>query len=292
MTTTPQINWSNLAPPYIDYDYFADRDKYPFSGSGAFNLTDAWWMSEISALVYFNKAKVSKIITDTKLKLIKTLYGKTAECFVFQLEKNIIIAFRGSELSGIKENRLKNIISDWATNFKFRLTPLSCDNVRIKVHRGFKTALDEIWHDLNNFIIEKQNSNLKIWFTGHSQGAALATLAAFYNGYADGVYNFGSPRVGNSEFANSFAKLPCYRLENQNDCVCHLPFFKKYWHVTQGYHLTCDSIKKTNDSKDRFDLEKIIESVKKGNNTVPSLLSDHIPINYSYKIKKLITKNS
>ena len=67
-----------------------------------------------------------------------------------------------------------------------------------KVHRGFKHALAEVWEEkgLFEYIKSRDTSNRTIWFTGHSLGAALATLAANRYGKAQGLYTFGSPAWG------------------------------------------------------------------------------------------------
>ena len=63
-----------------------------------------------------------------------------------------------------------------------------------------------------------------IWFTGHSLGAALATLAVdrFGTERVGGLYTFGSPRVGDKVFQKAFT-APCQRFVNNTDIVVHLP---------------------------------------------------------------------
>lgn len=70
------------------------------------------------------------------------------------------------------------------------------------------------------------------FITGHSQGGAKATLAALdlvgSNVFKKDefiVYTFGSPRVGNYEFAKLYRKQgpKTYRVVNNNDMVPHFP---------------------------------------------------------------------
>jgi len=68
-----------------------------------------------------------------------------------------------------------------------------------------------------------------VWFTGHSLGAALATLAASRYQTA-GVYTFGSPLVGNQSFAAAFnavfhdgAGSRSFRYVNDHDVVTQVP---------------------------------------------------------------------
>ena len=87
------------------------------------------------------------------------------------------------------------------------------------VHDGFATALDDIWDSIPLPPIGE------IYIIGHSSGAALATLASIRLknlGYFPIVYTFGSPKVGNTKFADAY-KIPHYRWVNKADIVPHLP---------------------------------------------------------------------
>jgi pimeloyl-ACP methyl ester carboxylesterase len=98
------------------------------------------------------------------------------------------------------------------------------------VHRGFKAALAEVWIDLKAYITGLQKNNLRIWMTGHSLGAALATLAAARYGNVQGLYTFGSPRVGNQDFKKDF-NVNAYRFVNNSDIVTRVPPASLYCHV-------------------------------------------------------------
>src|SRR5262249_58747833 len=69
-------------------------------------------------------------------------------------------------------------------------------------------------------------ANTRVFFTGHSLGAALATLAAHRYPHTAGVYTFGSPRVGNHAFVASFnARMAqrSFRYVNDHDIVAQVP---------------------------------------------------------------------
>merc|ERR1712224_876813 len=82
----------------------------------------------------------------------------------------------------------------------------------------------------------------KLDFTGHSMGSALATLAAWTlkakYGFEPGLfYNFESPRVLNTNFAqqweaNIARAVPAFRITRYLDPVVHLPpIFLGYAHA-------------------------------------------------------------
>jgi len=74
--------------------------------------------------------------------------------------------------------------------------------------------------------------------TGHSQGAALATLASFdlqRRGYhVAKCYTFGQPRVGNAAFAGAFGRAmrsKMYRVSRADDPIIYLPPKGLFHHV-------------------------------------------------------------
>ncbi|MGA3302330.1 MAG: lipase family protein [Methylovirgula sp.] len=84
----------------------------------------------------------------------------------------------------------------------------------------------------------KNNATHMIGITGHSLGAALATLYAAENALVHRVpiqslYTFASPRVGDIDFANTFNRLglESWRVVNKPDWVPNLPLIGFYKHV-------------------------------------------------------------
>tara|TARA_B100000212_G_scaffold31527_1_gene20609 strand:- start:441 stop:863 length:423 start_codon:yes stop_codon:yes gene_type:complete len=70
---------------------------------------------------------------------------------------------------------------------------------------------------------ECETDKKQIYITGHSLGAALATLVAGRLNNPDVVlYTFGSPRVGNGKW-NKCQKFKHYRFRNNNDLVTRIP---------------------------------------------------------------------
>ena len=133
--------------------------------------------------------------------------------------KNACVAFRGTEPTQW---------SDIKADLKIR--KVKCPTGF--VHRGFRDALDEVWQDVSNWLVKQKKE--QVFFTGHSLGGALATLAASrWNTVTTHLYTFGSPRVGGRKFVQSFKTSERYRYRNNNDIVTRVPFeILGYKHVS------------------------------------------------------------
>ena len=235
MTTTrsiPGINGLDTLIPPVDpakHPYFSDAiATHPFSPTAtAFSWANAWWCAEASLLAYHAPAVAIDIF---KVGGAKTVQGFSAlgkiDAYVISNDDMIAVVFRGTQL----EFDSLQIVYDWITNLDAWFS--ANDNFSGKAHRGFlKGALamqSEIKGYLSNLQLTKQRP---VWFTGHSQGGALAAISALLNENCQGVYTFGAPRVGNSEFANEFNKQ-AWRICNQSDPVpSSPPEFWDYRHV-------------------------------------------------------------
>jgi triacylglycerol lipase len=89
-----------------------------------------------------------------------------------------------------------------------------------KIHVGFKGEINKLWPT-----IEKSVANIdSLHVTGHSLGAAMATIAAGrMQSKVISLITFGSPRVGNKEYVNSLT-FTHYRVQNNCDDVTKVPF--------------------------------------------------------------------
>ena len=127
----------------------------------------------------------------------------------------IVVAFRGTERN----------IEDWLTD----LDAVPSEAVKPeKVHRGFYNGFigikDQLEAELKAIRDEYGNEELPVYFTGHSLGGAVATIAT-RELMPDGegaCYTFGAPRVGDYDYFQ-FVKTPIYRVVNSSDIVPRVP---------------------------------------------------------------------
>ena len=107
--------------------------------------------------------------------------------------RRAFLVFRGSD----------DVLAYW-TNFQF--LPEDWDSQSVpggQVHRGFAKALNSVSKPIEQWLKDVEGAELIV--TGHSLGAALATLAAARWPFKR-LVTFGSPRVGNHAFV---ASLQC-----------------------------------------------------------------------------------
>lgn len=173
----------------------------------------------------------------------------------------LVVAFRGTETTSGS-----GVVSDILTDLSATLDPLSdlagatetMPGSDTQVHSGFLGAFNSIARqdldlsvDLAS-IANKMGADCgvkieRVVCTGHSLGGALATLGAYWAKHVAfpeaevACYTFGSPRVGNDEFAAAFAaSIPeCYRCIHADDPVTAVPVLPgfNYKHVDKPVRL-------------------------------------------------------
>ena len=160
-------------------------------------------------------------------------------------------------------------------------TQLKFPCIRCKVHAGFYHQFTELVDTTVDALTElhDQDPSLPIYITGHSSGAALATLMSVYVSIfspslpISHVFTFGSPRVGNLAFAalaNKMLGERWFRIVNQLDVVSSVPALSfGYHHIGQlmicNTGTTVCSIKGRNQDNEggaQEDLLRLTESTK------------------------------
>ena len=210
------------------YQPFVDADKFPFEPRAVeVTRTNAWWLAEAAWLSYSHSEPDVKAVYTSRTGMSAALLSANGtECTVASNDAFAIVAFRGTQ-----PDQWRDLFSD------ARWFPKGWDAGH--VHGGFAEAFEVIWPKLKD-LLDHLAPKCRVWFTGHSLGAALATLAAYRCASTAGVCTFGSPLVGNQSFAGSFnTKLPdrSLRYVNDHDVVTRVPPeefafpFGRYAHV-------------------------------------------------------------
>lgn len=147
-------------------------------------------------------------------------------------DNNIYVVYRGT--SNIKNwvDNLKIAFDDCPDNWNG--APSGC-----KVHKGWFQDEQKVFNDIVLPEVKKLQEKYEFYnvvVTGHSLGAALATITSI-DLIANGIknvqlFNFGSPRVGNKEFAEFASNyIPTiHRMTHHKDMVVHVPL-DRYLHV-------------------------------------------------------------
>jgi hypothetical protein len=152
------------------------------------------------------------------------------------------------------------------------------------VHRGFKTALAQ----LVGLEQALQAIAGRVLFTGHSLGAAQATLLASVKS-PSALYTFGSPLVGDSDFVDALKNVRSFRYVDCCDIVTRIPpEALGYQHVGKPYYIARDRSVTFDPgeaviAQDRFQafLEYPIKyHAWRGDNVGVRELADHAPVNY------------
>lgn len=126
-------------------------------------------------------------------------------------DDSAVIAFRGTEI-----NRVRDLITD------LRALPTTWRGPG-QVHGGFCDAFMQVERDLDDWLARYAPSS-RLIVTGHSLGAALATLAAArWVTRRPRLVTMGSPRVGDSRFCDSLEGLVMRRYVHCADGVVDLP---------------------------------------------------------------------
>tara|TARA_B110000503_G_C7026088_1_gene361894 strand:- start:138 stop:863 length:726 start_codon:yes stop_codon:yes gene_type:complete len=165
--------------------------------------------ANISAITYDNPKESKNKFKSFGFTVVEFFDINGAQAYLLKDTNGIhVLSFRGTEVS-----QKSDILADLKAGKNLE----ACGG---KVHVGFKGEINKIWP-----AIEKAIANIDtLYVTGHSLGAAMATIAASrMQSKVTALVTFGSPRVGNQEFINSL-NVTHYRVQNNCDDVTKVPF--------------------------------------------------------------------
>jgi triacylglycerol lipase len=206
-----------------EYRHFENASDVPFEASSSgFSRVNAWWLAEAALLSYWDNAEARAIFGDRAALDSEPFQNKGTQGYVAWNHALAIVTLRGTE---------PDSILDIATDARIAMSPWDVPSE--SVHMGFRDALNDAWDQVIRVL--SRLGTRPVWFTGHSLGAALATLAgdrfvrqakAHGLGPLGGIYTFGSPLVGNRHFVDGFNQRcgdHSFRFVNDRDSVTRLP---------------------------------------------------------------------
>lgn len=172
---------------------------------------DGHHFAELAKIAYMTEEQSKPIAESMGYSHIKLIDRKGAECLVCENDKDIVLAFRGTEPKEFSD--IKADLKAWKRH----------SQTQGMVHAGFYDYLERIWADVKTHVDAVENKDLYI--CGHSLGGAMATLAASRFAYrVRCCYTYGSPRVGGRDW-NRKQAWSHHRYVNNNDIVPRVPFW-------------------------------------------------------------------
>lgn len=155
-----------------------------------------------------------------------------SDAYILEDAHDFIVVCRGTEVKQFSDVRADLSISRTTMD-------------KIKLHIGFNHYVDHVWDQImagGKHACWKEKS---VWITGHSLGAAMATIIAYRFAMhtalstPKALFTYGSPRVGNKAFVNVTNALPYphHRWVNDGDIVTKIPFAPWFYHSGTMHHI-------------------------------------------------------
>ena len=258
-----------------------------------FSPINAWWLAEFSRLIYRLGPQEApsfpagpsrqEILNGVGLEELKFIRSDKAQCAVIKSIASPDPKFRALVFRGTDEP------IDWLTNLRVRLTRWAGPG---HVHEGFRDAFETVWPEVEQLLTEDDGP---IFYTGHSFGAALATLAAARRP-PQTLYTYGSPLVGDKVFVASLSGVRTYRVVNNRDIVTTLPPPLGYHHAGELHYITHDGSIVVNpddvtvalDRLRRDSSAKLLRNLNGAFTDAPEFLADHAPVNYVAHLERAV----
>lgn len=251
-------------------------------------------MAKLSSLAYNKDQSFKDLGYESKY-----IFKKGSEAYLLWDRNDLIIVCRGTQ-----PNKFEDIVADIRFN-------LISNGSTGRVHAGFKHSVDLLWPQISVFL-EQYGLDRKIWCTGHSLGAAMATIIAeriqptvklksrtgvgldepspYYT--IPVLFTFGSPRVGDIHYHDRLIELGIthYRWVNNADVVTRNPIIPYHHHGILYYMDHNGNLKTMSRFRTAVDrIKGFITGIKKGN---VNFFVNHFIDNYVDNIEKIVQNDT
>lgn len=186
--------------------------------------------AKLSKIAYYNLKKARTQAGKLGFTEVEFYDKDGSQAYRFANEEDMVIACRGTQ-----PTQWNDISAD------LKAVPVVAETVS-RVHQGFKDEVDELWPMVLEDLMAKPPKQ-KLWFCGHSLGAAMATIMASRCHYhseipnPEELYTYGSPRVGWKGYVVHLS-VKHHRWVNNNDIVTTVPMkIMGYVHHGEEHYL-------------------------------------------------------
>jgi len=170
-------------------------------------MTEYYHFACISRLVYKDLDKdVKKEFKDLGYTTVSFFDNDGAQAYVLANKDRIVVAFRGTEPGEISDV-LADLEATHTNGF----------------HTGFLEEYNKLEADVHSKVSKLKARNKRpVFVTGHSLGAAIASIFCFHYPEAIALYTYGCPRNASWKKSKEL-QVPHYRCVNNNDIVPKVP---------------------------------------------------------------------
>ena len=232
--------------------------------------------AKISRDTYLNPDKAKSAFDEYGYTILKFFDKNGAQAYYLTNGVERVLSFRGTEVT-----QKSDILAD-LTSGKNR------ESNGTYVHVGFRKEVNKIWDDILQELSKGSAGEPPLYITGHSLGAAMATIAASRlqeTMKVEALITFGSPRVGTQEFVDGLG-VQHHRVINCCDSVTRVPL----WIMGFRHHGVITYLDFNGNARDYAGWRLLLDQVLARKRALEkrewfSNVFDHMMDNYIYKLK-------
>jgi hypothetical protein len=283
--------------PLEDYTAFISKLNHPLRYNprqGGFDIETALALSNLCLLSYQNPEIIQKNLLNKGFKTFYYLGSNDLwpKAIITANDQYISVCFRGTKSSW-----------DWLTNIDVAQVPLPTGSG--KVHKGIYKATLQRYAEILE-VVQKLQRQLPrpLYVTGHSLGGGMAIVAASMmnsdNIPPNAVYTFGSPKVGDTQFAIEYAQNPTlnlntFRIVNYCDPVPKIPYAENFVNVSpsQEHLFTTDGLMLVGVSQESSARDNLMNELQAFSSSCPinlEIVDSHLVESYIENLNKTYTK--